>query len=69
MRLEGHGMGGAAIGLRHLDCRVDHRAMAQMHAVEIADRDHGAAARSDVGAIVTDDHKGVVLAMELGHEG
>ena len=51
-------------GARH--GKIDDGAVAAMHAVEIADRDHGAAQLFDFGPIVTDHHKWL-LANGLRH--
>ena len=49
MRLEGQRRGLAGRAPRARERRADHGAMAAMHAVEIADRHHGAAQRADDG--------------------
>ena len=55
MRLEGQGRSGAAGRPRARQRRGNDRPVAAMHAVEIADRQHGAAQRRAWGTVALDD--------------
>jgi hypothetical protein len=56
VRFEGHGIGEAAAYPRHPLRSTDHGAMAEMHPVEIAERDHRAL-RDGIGRRGVADHK------------
>ena len=57
MRLEGHGERRLAVGAAHPQGRVDHGAVAEVDAVEIAHRDHGPLGIAAAGRGVADNGK------------
>ena len=62
MRLEGHGKRRLAVGAAHLQGRVDHGAVAEMDAVEIAHGDHGPLGIAAAGVVSRITVKPVVIS-------
>jgi hypothetical protein len=58
MRLECESQGGAAIGAAHLDRGIDHGAMAEMNAVEIAHCHNGSPRNRGVRRGIADNREG-----------
>jgi hypothetical protein len=57
MRLERHRQRGPTMGARHLQGGGNHRAMAEMDAVEITHRDHRPLGDRGRGGVIADNRK------------